>query len=89
MGKLQPSGTPGRPIMARGSRTPPKPENKPEKCDNKPCDSCGYSTIDGQPIAYAKARVYVRNGTLYLCGHHLKNHLPYLLECGYYFRSLV
>lgn len=92
MSRLQPGQTPGQPIMARSKSLPKTPEIPP--VDHEPdlavvCDRCGYSKIDGQPIAYAKARVYVRRGTLNLCGHHLRTIVPILLERGYYFRSLV
>ena len=89
MGKLQPGHTPGQPIMQRTRPQPKKVEEKPETAEYKACDNCGYSEIDGQPIARAMARVYVRSGSLYFCEHDLQANLPYILEHGYYFRRLV
>ena len=88
MGKLTPGATPGQPIMQRPAPQPKKVEKKPGTTEYKACDQCGYSEIDGQPIARAQARVYVRRGTLYLCEHDLQANLPYILEHGYYFRRL-
>jgi len=89
MPRLQPGQTPGHPIMQRPEPPVKKPEEKPEVAGYKACDQCGYSRIDGQSIARAQSRVYVRRGTLYFCEHHLQANLPYILEHGYYFRRLV
>ena len=92
MGRLQSGQTPGSPIMKPPDKPSVKqaaPQLDPEPYGHEWCDKCGYSTIDGQPIAAAKARVYVRNGVIHLCGHHLRINVPLLLERGYYFRSLV
>jgi hypothetical protein len=40
-----------------------------------PCDQCGYSAIDGKPIARALWKVGIpRVGVLYFCGHHFREY---------------
>jgi len=49
----------------------------------RPCDKCGYSEVDGQPIAYAKYQIEVPGGTLYFCGHHFRTYSPKFMDEGY------
>jgi hypothetical protein len=47
------------------------------------CDQCGYSKVDGQPIARAKVQVEVIGGTLYFCQHHFDIHHDEFMLAGY------
>ena len=47
------------------------------------CDMCGYSEVDGQPIARAKYQIEVEGGTLYFCGHHFREYSDLILSAGY------
>jgi hypothetical protein len=47
------------------------------------CDACGYSKIDGKPIAYAKYQIEVTGGDLYFCGHHFREYSTLILTEGY------
>jgi hypothetical protein len=47
------------------------------------CDACGYSKVDGEAISRARYQIEVEGGTLYLCGHHFREHSAKILNAGY------
>jgi len=47
------------------------------------CDRCGYSEIDGFPIAHAKFQIEVPGGDLYFCGHHFRKYSSRFFDKGY------
>ena len=47
------------------------------------CDRCGYSSMDGGPIARANYKITTPAGDLYLCKHHYEVHEPVLSEAGH------
>lgn len=47
------------------------------------CDRCGYSEVDGKPIAHAKYQIEVLGGDLYFCGHHFREYSTHFLDKGY------
>lgn len=89
MGKLTPSGTPGRPKVNAPKAPMASPVNKPDKDPWIACDHCGHCQSDGQPIAQAQFRIYVKRGSLYFCGHHFQVHAPHILLHNYHFRRLI
>ena len=47
------------------------------------CDKCGYSKVDGFPIARAKYQIEVPGGDLYFCGHCFREYSTGILDKGY------
>lgn len=73
---------------------PPKVKAKPEPTPivvavYRACDRCGYSKIDDQPIARATHQFETERGSLYLCGHHFREHSEKILFKGYPVREVA
>lgn len=49
----------------------------------RPCDACGHSEVDGQPISRAKWQIEVTGGTMYFCGHHFRKFSDVFMTAGY------
>lgn len=88
MGRLNSGGQRPQPYQSPGIMAPAVRKTKKAAAVIvrhvwRACDRCGYSEIDGQPIARAKYQIEVSGGDLYFCGHHFREYSTLIMMACY------